>query len=165
MTGTPHFLVPKSFMRIGPNPPTGSKSPSPAEHSIYIIYFYVLPTFLYFIYYDLHILLLSVGWDTGKSLHVKRSAQCNVWKLIHLTKIALPWKIHWVTDLKSPREGKEQLCHQKIVSDISRGEYPKFISCSNNKIGWNVGRTKLKVWSEKYKPLGEKWKKWNDCEN
>lgn len=50
VTRTPNFLVSKSFTTKGPNPPTGSKSPSPAEYSVYIIYFSILPT-LFAIYY------------------------------------------------------------------------------------------------------------------
>lgn len=38
---------------------------------------------------------------------------------------------------------------QKIASDISYLQYPKFISCSNNKIGWDVDGIELKVWAEK----------------
>lgn len=83
---------------------------------------------------------------------------------IPLKKIAMPWKIHWIPDLESPGEGKEQLGHvqgiKKIASDISYEQYPKFISCSNNKIGWDVDGLELKVWAEKYKTFrGQQEKK------
>ena len=157
MTRTPHFLVPKSFIRIGPSPLTGSKLPSPTECSAYIIYifpmlftFYLLcsPYFIAFCWKRYRLESRCEKLSSVQRLEVNSS---------HKNSYALKDTLSYRSSksYRGQRTTVPRPRNQKIVADSSCGQYPKFIACSNNKRSWNMDGIRLKVWSEKYKPLEE----------
>lgn len=125
VTTSPHLLVPRSCMKIELKLQTVKQAIQLHWTCNICDLFSHYPHSLYFIYYPA---------ESNEIVRYRQESpweeiSVDVWKLVNLRKIAMPWEKPEITDLKSPKKTKNNCAtskaSKKTVSDISRGQHSK----------------------------------------